>query len=98
MSGGSYDYAYIKVEDMADRDGLKRSPLRRAFATHLKKVAKAMHDIEWVDSGDYGEGDDVKAITECLGDNSQAMALIEAIKEAETIRDVLIDTINKAKD
>ena len=54
MSGGSYDYLYHKVEEVADQLDGDRSPLRRAFAEHLHKVAKALHDIEWVDSGDYG--------------------------------------------
>ena len=50
MSGGSYDYAYLKVVDMAESLSSKNnSPLRRAFGKHLKLVAKAMHDIEWVE-------------------------------------------------
>lgn len=89
MSGGSYDYSYHRVSDMADaiearldgkgkysQDGDEWSyrtsedieadkvsePFRRWFATHLRLVAEAMHDIEWVDSGDYGPGDEIKAI------------------------------------
>jgi len=95
MSGGSYDYAYHGVADMADAlehrdakwaDGpaggqvydhagrrmlsveesapiLARARERRAwFAKLLRKVAKAMHDIEWVDSSDYGPGSEVAAI------------------------------------
>ena len=71
MSGGSHDYAYARVQEMAD-DMLMlsrgSSGLRNAFARHLRKVAKAMHDIEWVDSGDYRPGDEDAAIRECLGD------------------------------
>jgi hypothetical protein len=67
MSGGRYDYAYQKVEDMAEQLAESKSPLRRAFAKHLMLVSKAMHDVEWVDSGDYGEGDDAKAIELALG-------------------------------
>lgn len=70
MSGGSYDYIYRNIEDVADRLSDKNhSPLRRAFAKHLKLVAEAMHDIEWVDSGDYGTGDDVKAIEAVFSDS-----------------------------
>lgn len=43
--------------------------LRAAIAAHrlwladvLDAVSKAMHDVEWVDSCDYGEGDEVPAI------------------------------------
>ena len=28
----------------------------------LRAAAKAAHDVEWVDSGDYGPGDEVEAI------------------------------------
>lgn len=63
MSGGSYDYLYGKIDDMAD--SLRRQdlePRRAAFAKLLKLVADACHDIEWVDSCDYGKGDDHEAI------------------------------------
>ncbi len=64
MSGGSYNYAYLWVEDMADELG--GDELRDAFAAHLKLVAKAMQDIEWVESGDYGAGDGREAILAVL--------------------------------
>ena len=35
------------------------------FIGLLRIVAKAAHDIEWVDSGDYGPGDEVAAIRAC---------------------------------
>ena len=38
---------------------------REWFIGLLNVVAKAAHDIEWVDSGDYGIGDEVAAIREC---------------------------------
>ena len=62
MSGGSYDYAYAKVQEVADRLINQKDDLRRAFGEHLQLVAKAMHDVEWVDSGDFGQGGDVNAI------------------------------------
>ena len=40
----------------------QKSSLRRVFGAHLKNVATALHDIEWVDSGDYGAGDELEAI------------------------------------
>ena len=67
MSGGSYNYAYDKVLEMADSlERYSKDPLRLAFAKHLQKVATAMHDIEWVDSGDYGERDEEEAIKAVL--------------------------------
>lgn len=65
MSGGSMNYLYSKLECGADFE--ENTPERFAFAKHLKLVAKALHDIEWVDSGDYGPGRDTDAIRACLG-------------------------------
>jgi hypothetical protein len=64
MSGGSMNYLYSKVLHCADFP--LDTPEREAFAKHLKLVAQALHDIEWVDSGDYGPGDENAAIRACL--------------------------------
>ncbi len=63
MSGGSMDYLYSKIEWA---EFPTDTPERAAFAEHLKLVAKALHDIEWVDSCDYGPGDENAAILACL--------------------------------
>ena len=55
MSGGSYDYIWIKIDDIEIRN-IDNNPKRNKFQKLLKLVADAMHAIEWVDSGDYGEG------------------------------------------
>lgn len=63
MSGGSYDYIYHRIEEAAAQIGPRRvSYLREWFAKHLLLVAEAMHDVEWVDSGDYLPGDEDAAI------------------------------------
>ena len=97
MSGGSYNYVYSRVNDMADQiEEHERQPVdpdwvreprvydhvnkrllsieesapilarvtsdRVWFAEHLRVIANAMHAVEWVDSGDYGPGDEVAAI------------------------------------
>lgn len=64
MSGGSMDYLYSRVRYA---DFRRDTPLRRVFAEHLDQVADALHDIEWVDSSDYGPGDEDAAIRRCLG-------------------------------
>ncbi|MDD5459970.1 MAG: hypothetical protein PHF37_11330 [Phycisphaerae bacterium] len=88
MSGGSYNYAYDKVLEMADSlERYSKDPLRLAFAKHLQKVAVAMHDIEWVDSGDYGEGDEVDAIKAVLGESWKGMAVEEALAQIDEIRE-----------
>lgn len=94
MSGGSFDYLYQRVEEMASdlRDG---TPLERAFAEHLDKVAKAMHAIEWVHSGDYLPGDADEAIRAVLAPGDE---LATAIREAETATDVLREAIELARE
>jgi len=69
MSGGSYDYIYSRIDDAADSIEARHfgSPLHTAFAAHLRQCSKAMHDIEWVDSGDYSPGDEAESIIEVLG-------------------------------
>lgn len=81
MSGGSYDYAYMKIEDMADELCQQRQPLRKAFGKHLKLVAKAMHDIEWVDSSDYGPGEEVDSINAVLAPGAEMEAIKEDLQE-----------------
>lgn len=67
MSGGSYDYACFKVEEMANSlCHTEKDPRRAAFRQLLRLVADAMHDVEWVDSCDYGKGDEYLAIDRCF--------------------------------
>ena len=95
MSGGSYDYAYLKVNDfVGNLRSVHNSPLRKAFADHLELVAKAMHDIEWVDSGDYGKGDEEESIRKCISKDSELKA---AISMAESVMKLLENTIKSAK-
>lgn len=91
MSGGSMNYLYTQVEYAEFRTD---TPERRAFAKHLKKVAKALHDIEWVDSGDYGPGDETAAILACLGSGS---TLRQCIEDAKRARDELSAEIEKVE-
>lgn len=64
MSGGSMRYLYLRVlEAEFDTD----TPERILFKAHLEKVAAALKAIEWVDSADYGPGDENAAIMDCLG-------------------------------
>lgn len=66
MSGGSYDYLCFKIGDMAEQMPTRDNSKRIAFKELLRLVAKAAHDIEWVDSADYGQGDENAAIDACL--------------------------------
>ena len=78
MSGGRYNYTYHHVDRFADDLGhnLRHPPewegdwevYDRAQKRHLSPeesapiIARAMHDIEWIDSGDYGPGDEIEAL------------------------------------
>jgi hypothetical protein len=57
------------------------TPERKAFKAHLAKVAKALHDIEWVDSCDMGPGDENAAIRACLQPDAVLFTLIEQAKD-----------------
>jgi hypothetical protein len=94
MSGGSYDYFYTKLDDMA-RSIRLINPERKAFVKHLKKVVKALHDIEWVDSCDYGVNAELPAIMECI---SEREVLSIAVEEAKQICVNLERAIEKASE
>jgi len=85
MSGGSYNYAYRKIADLAD-DIRPTSLLRKAFKSHLRKVAEACHDIELVDSHDARPGDEDEAIRKCLGKDGPKLMLSEAVAEAVLVK------------
>jgi hypothetical protein len=96
MSGGSYDYAYTHVESMAARLGQKtETPLRRAFAQHLKWVADAMHAIEWVDSCDWSRGDEVEAVQKVLGTEASTLELRVLVDDARAARDALVQALER---
>lgn len=67
MSGGSYDYLCYKMQEAA-RTLIRKDQVayRKAFGNLMMRCANAMHDIEWVDSSDMGQGDDEKSIMECI--------------------------------
>lgn len=83
MSGGSLDYVCFKVDDAADTISRRADgPLHKAFAAHLVKVAKALHDIELNFSGDTGPGDDHAAILACISADDVRQSAIDAIRKA----------------
>jgi hypothetical protein len=63
MSGGSYDYAYQHLDNLADaieeREKEHNSPaheLRMLFVQRLRLIARAAKEIEWADSHDTSPG------------------------------------------
>lgn len=86
MSGGSWDYVYGKMQEAADRlIGEKKTPLRISFGEHLARCADALHDIEWVDSGDIGPG----------GENDAILEVFKKISPADSARFTAIKKLDK---
>lgn len=95
MSGGSLDYIYSRVEEVAEKvRGMAETPLHHAFADHLVKVAKALHDIEWLFSCDYGDGQEVEAIKAVLPADSE---IVSAIGRAQATSADLLRLLAEAK-
>jgi len=97
MSGGNYQYAYSNLEHnfLYEFQKQANTPQRKAFARHLEKVIKAMHDIEWVDSGDYGSGDENPAIMECVTRTDVVSAAVEDAKETIKQLESVIESFGK---
>lgn len=87
MSGGSYDYIYSKIEDLADTiRNQEKDPRRASFAKLMKLVGEAMREIEWVDSCDSGPGDEYKSIDKVF---AFLTADPEIIKKAHSYDDLM---------
>ena len=94
MSGGSYNYAYSRIDDF--RYELSRradTPARKAFVKHLEKVVEAARCVEWVDSGDGA--DEEAAIMECVTPSMVIDSAIESAKECMSELGSLIDKYGK---
>lgn len=98
MSGGSYDYLYRRVEDVAEQIraeggcsslGYSRPALRKAFKAHLEKVAEILRAIEWNDSGD-GDSTEIEKIEALLGPNAELEVLIAEAYRAKEALDVAL--------
>ena len=98
MSGGSLNYAYNKIDDAANEilcrlhyigDAARRAKYK-AFAAYLEKVSKALHDVEWVLSSDYGEDGADKAIDAVLSKEFLFKDLISAAIEARNNLDEIL--------
>lgn len=104
MSGGAYDYLYSRIDSFAGHMVTQDCSYRQKFAEHLIKVARAMHDIEWVDSGDYGPGREFQAIQKVLDDRPNAKTLhLDMLKDVrlkiagllEEIKEIIKEAKNK---
>ena len=101
MSGGSYDYAFSHVSDMADRmAGGVQTPLRIEFAALLERVSVAMRAVEWVDSGDCSYGDEDASIRACFdyarSVNTAVPQDAEQRKELENFKSFVLPMLDEA--
>lgn len=98
MSGGSLDYAYNKVEDAARRvESRAQTNPHRAFAMHLYKVAKALHDLEWMLSDDTLEGSEEAAIRAVLPESAELECATLRAREALVDLQTALGTNTKLK-
>ena len=81
MSGGSWSYIGRQLRPVSDRLRLENSPLRRVLGRHMELVAEAMHQIEWVDSGDNSSPADTNAIKAVFDDLAATKELEEILTE-----------------
>ncbi len=91
MSGGSLDYVCYKVDDAIDTiEKRATTVLQKAFAKHLKDVVNALHDLEWVYSGDYSEGQEVESLRKVINKEMELKAATEQAEFAlKQLKDVL---------
>ena len=91
MSGGSLDYVCYKLDDAIEViERRATTVLQKAFAAHLKDVSKALHDLEWVFSGDYSDGDDVEALRKVVNKEMELEAATNDARIAlKQLQDVL---------
>lgn len=102
MSGGSYDYAFVKIDDLAGEVSARArsSPtseraLRMAFADLLGKVATAAKALEWCDSNDTSWEDAEPVLRSLVSPQDELRA---AIGEAIEARDTLKEALERAAD
>ena len=63
--------------------------MRRAFGVHMQLIAKAMHDIEWVDSSDMGCWEDLEAVREALGADAGIKEMKVLLSDGRKVIDAL---------
>jgi len=97
MSGGSWDYVSHRIQEAAQRLCESKKSERRALGKHMTLIAEAMHDIEWVDSGDSGEGKEIASIMKCITPQDVLNASIDEAKDMIARLKEIIDQIEGGK-
>ena len=97
MGGGSWDYFYDKLSQVAIRLCADHRPIRKAFGVHLVSCALAMHEIEMVDSSDTVPGTEVDRIKAALGSAADDLILKQTIIKAKAVLTELQDAVAAAE-
>ena len=102
MSWGGLSYIYSRVEEAAGEihsrlhyiNDPQRKAKYKAFAKHVELVAKALHDVEWVLSSDYGEDGADEAIAKVLSKNVVLKSLVDDAREINGAIDAMLKDWN----
>jgi hypothetical protein len=83
MSGGSWNYAYSRLDD--EIEALRASPQanRRALGNQIALCMAGLKAVEWFDSSDIGPVTESAEIRTALGANADALILREEIEAAK---------------
>ena len=85
MSGGSLDYAYCKINDVADCL-VGRGAIYRPLLNHLLALSKVLKDIEWHLSCDTSLSDE------------EILQLIKSVVTKEDIKSAAEDALKEMKE
>lgn len=83
MSGGSWGYMYHGLDEVADALQNSKYPHRRVLAPLFRKLGEIMHDVEWLDSCDYGIDNlpnEERLIRELLGEETFKNLMLQDIE------------------
>ncbi len=76
MSGGSWDYFYRDVAEISERLSDENCVYRKSLGNKMKLISEALKAVEWVDSGDWGQGDDIELIKKCFDDDKEFLSVL----------------------
>lgn len=93
MSGEAFQGLEYPLYDAIITIMAQNKPLYTAFAKHLELVKQALHDVNYVISGDMSEGKEVESIKACLGEYWKELTLQAALERIEQIRNELINYV-----
>lgn len=80
MSGGALNYAEYHFKDVGEQLLRSKEREHRVLGVHILKLAEVIHEVEWVLSGDYSPGKDVKMIRDLLGNSEITRYHIEELR------------------